>query len=155
MSVAGAVVTQAVWPLLRTRLWRNLVPQLSRYAVVSALALGLDFTVLMALTSGLRLRASLAGIAGYSVGLLLHFVLSTRFVFNASQAAKSRIRLFVEFAATGVVGLAITGAVLWLASDIAGVPTIAAKVAAVGISFVAVFVLRRSVVFGSQGRRAD
>ena len=91
----------------------GLFPQLSRYAIVSALALGLDAAVLLVLTHGLSMRAALAGVIGYTTGLVLHFALSTRFVFDAGQAAKSRARLFAEFAATGVVGLAITGGVLW------------------------------------------
>ena len=146
-STAQALAAQVVWPLLHTKLARDLLPQLSRYTLVSALALGLDAAVLLALVHGAGLRASIAGLIGYAAGLVLHFALSTRFVFKASAAAKSRARLFAEFAATGVVGLAITGGVLWLASDVAGVPAIVAKAAAVAISFATVFALRRTVVF--------
>ena len=149
-QAAAAVTARVLDPLLRSKLGRDLIPQLSRYTIVSALALGLDFATLLALTGGFGLRASLAGVIGYAVGLVLHFALSTRFVFNTSAAQKSRARLFMEFAATGVVGLAITGGVLWLATDIAGIPTVLAKAAAVAISFAAVFALRRTVVFAAR-----
>ena len=150
-EAAAGVTARVLDPLVRRVLPRGLAPQLSRYTIVSALALGLDFAVLLALTQGFGLRASLAGLVGYGAGLVLHFALSTRFVFNATPTDKSRARLFGEFVASGVVGLVITGTILWLATDIAGLPTICGKTAAVAISFYTVFMLRRSVVFA--GRR--
>ena len=50
-------------------------PQLSRYALVSALALALDFAVYLALTT-LAVRPALAGVIGYAAGTVLHYLLS-------------------------------------------------------------------------------
>ena len=126
-----------------------LVPQLSRYTLVSAVALGLDFAVFLALAHGAGLKASSAGAIGYSAGLLLHFALSSRFVFDTGSTRKSRVRLFCEFAASGLVGVAITAAVIALAVDVAGLLPVIGKAIAVAVSFASVFVLRRTIVFAT------
>lgn len=126
-----------------------LLPQLSRYTVVSAMALGLDFAVYMMLVE-FGWRASLAGALGYVHGLLLHFALSTRIVFDSAASQKSQMRLFVEFAASGLVGLALTAFVIAVATEILHLGALPAKGAAVVLSFLAVFLLRRSVVFASR-----
>jgi putative flippase GtrA len=127
----------------------GVLPQLSRYTVVSVVALGLDFVLFLALTHGGIAKAATAGVIGYSAGLVLHFVLSTRYVFNVANAGKSRTRLFAEFAASGVVGVLITWAVIALATDLAHLPAVIGKAGAVVASFAAVFVLRRTIVFAA------
>lgn len=124
-----------------------LAPQFSRYVVVSVLALGLDFVAFLALTYGAEVKASLAGVVGYAFGLALHFVLSTRFVFERRGLEKSQRRLLGEFALSGLVGVALTWSIIAVAVDFAGLYPIVGKILAVGISFVAVYLLRRSVVF--------
>lgn len=124
-------------------------PQLSRYTLVSAVALGLDFLVFLMLTHGAGLKASTAGAIGYSAGLLLHFALSSRFVFDARATDKSRVRLFAEFAASGLVGIAITSIVIALTVDVAGLVPVVGKACAVVVSFASVFVLRRTIVFAA------
>ena len=125
----------------------GLLPQLSRYTLVSAVALGIDMGLFLVLARGAGVKPAIAGVAGYCAGLVLHFILSTRFVFDARASQKSPSRLFGEFAATGLVGVAITWAVIAAATDVAHLPDIAAKAAAVATSFVAVFLLRRTLVF--------
>jgi putative flippase GtrA len=122
-----------------------IVPQLSRYAVVSALALVLDFSVFLALNGTIG-HATLSGVIGYGAGIVLHFVLSRRFVFHA-RTEKAAHRLFAEFIGSGLVGLAVTAGVIALATGVLGFSPITAKVLAAGASFIGVFLIRRTVVF--------
>jgi len=122
-----------------------LLPQLSRYAVVSALALGLDFAVFLALNRSIG-HATLSGVAGYACGIVLHYQLSRHFVFAAGSSAKSAHRRFGEFVGSGLVGLLVTAAVMASATAM-GVSPIVAKIMAAGASFVGVYAIRRAIVF--------
>lgn len=130
----------------RLRTLAGISPQLSRYALVSLVALALDFALYIALTRS-GIGPVLAGVVGYAAGTVLHYALSTRFVFDAAATDKMQPRLFGEFALSGLVGIGITALVIALATGVAGLPALPAKVLAAGISFLAVFVLRRQVVF--------
>ena len=123
-------------------------PQLSRYALVSLAALALDFTLYLALTTA-GMSPVLAGVIGYAAGTGLHYALSTRFVFDAGATNKLQARLLGEFALSGIAGIAITALVIALATEVAGLSALPAKVLAAGISFLAVFTLRRQVVFSA------
>lgn len=126
----------------------GLVPQLSRYTVVSAAALVTDFGAYLTLCSA-EIKASLAGVAGYAVGMIVHYILSSRFVFDTQGAYKSEPRRFIEFTLSGLVGLTLTGFIIAMATGALGVPPLGAKVVAVIISFAAVFAIRRSFVFAA------
>jgi putative flippase GtrA len=120
--------------------------QLCRYALVSGLALVLDFAVFLAL-NGTFGYPTLSGVAGYACGLVLHYRLSRRFVFDVGASAKSRHRRFAEFVASGLIGLAVTAGVIALATGVLGLNPVLAKVLAAGGSFLGVFALRRTIVF--------
>ncbi|HEY7669055.1 MAG TPA: GtrA family protein [Hyphomicrobium sp.] len=122
------------------------MPQLSRYAIVSVLSLALDFAVFLALNGALGLP-TLAGVSGYGCGILLHYHLSRRFVFDTSRSLKSGHRMLSEFVASGLIGLAVTAGVIALATTGFGWSPIIAKVAAAGASFLGVFLIRRTIVF--------
>jgi putative flippase GtrA len=130
------------------------LPQLSRYSLVSALALALDFTVYLALMK-LAMDPPLAGAIGYALGTGLHYLLSTRFVFDARATDKVHARLFGEFALSGIAGMGITALVIALATEAAGLAALPAKVLAAAASFVIVFGLRRAVVFSPRSFRAE
>jgi putative flippase GtrA len=126
----------------------RLMPQLSRYGVVSVGALAADFSVYIALFSA-AVAASLAGVAGYAVGMVVHYFLSSRFVFKTQGSRKSERRRFVEFLLSGLVGITLTGFIIAIATGAFGVAPIAAKIVAASVSFAAVFAIRRSVVFAA------
>jgi putative flippase GtrA len=129
----------------RARVPIAIVPQLSRYSLVSALALGLDFTAFLALTVSAA-SPLVAGVIGYTLGMALHYMLSSRFVFDAYATNKIHARLLGEFALSGIVGIGVTAFVISLATQ-AGLAALPAKVLAAPASFLMVFALRRSVVF--------
>jgi putative flippase GtrA len=122
------------------------VPQLSRYTIVSAMALAFDFGVFLALNAAFRLP-TLAGVIGYGCGIVLHYFLSRHFVFLATRSKKSAHRLFTEFVASGLIGLAVTAGVIALATTVLGWGPIVAKIVAVVASFVGVYLIRRTIVF--------
>jgi putative flippase GtrA len=123
-------------------------PQLSRYSLVSAFSLALDFAIYLALTEG-QVHAALAGVVGYAAGLALHFLLSVRFVFDAGATDKQQPRLLAEFAASGIAGMGVTALVISATTGF-GAPALAAKVVAAAASFLIVYTLRRTVVFAAQ-----
>lgn len=116
------------------------------YLAVSALALVCD-TGAYLLVAKLGAGAALAGAVGYMLGMGLHYGLSRTVVFDAQVAGKGEVRLFAEFVASGLAGLAITVAVIWVAVDALGLALLPAKIGAVAVSFIGVFLLRRFVVF--------
>ena len=128
----------------------RLMPELSYYSIVSAVALAVDLIIFTALTRG-GMRAAAAGLVGYSVGLVLHYILSLRFVFETKGSDKSSYRRFIEFVVSGLIGLAITWLIIGVATEWLHLPALIGKVCAVGISFFVVFLLRRGIVFA--GRR--
>jgi putative flippase GtrA len=138
----------ARFPLVFQPLAR-LMPELSYYTIVSAVALMVDLAIFNMLAySGMR--ASLAGIAGYSAGLLLHYLLSKHFVFETSADGKHEARRFAEFCISGAVGALITWAIITLATERLMLPAMVGKIAAVGTSFIVVFILRKSIVFAGK-----
>ena len=131
------VAARLPWPLIR---------QVGLYGIVSVLALAIDSATFLKLAD-LGLRPAIAASIGYSLGLIVHFVLSSRFVFNGAATGKSPLRLFLEFAMTGLGGLLITAVCVTLMIEGFGASPIAAKAVAVALSFAAVFVVRRAFVF--------
>ena len=95
--------------------------------------------------------AVLAGVVGYVIGMVLHFLLSCRYVFDAAATGKSRQRMFSEFVMTGLIGIGLTASLIWIMTEVVNQGPAIAKLAAIAASFLAVFTLRRSVVFARRG----
>ncbi|HRK18515.1 MAG TPA: GtrA family protein [Hyphomicrobiaceae bacterium] len=125
---------------------RRLMPELSYYTIVSAIALGVDIAIFTGLTAA-GTKARWAGVIGYAVGLVLHYILSSRYVFDTTGSTKSTLRRFGEFVVSGLVGIAITWTIIAIAVDVMHLPPMVGKIAAVGVAFIVVFLLRRGIVF--------
>ncbi len=120
------------------------------YGFASVAALGVDVATFFALMA-LGLAAPLAAAAGYALGIFAHWFASSRFVFTGRVAETGRQRTAQQglFVASALVGLAITGAVVAAATAMGLDPRLA-KLGAIGLSFVATFVLRSRVVFAER-----
>lgn len=118
-----------------------------RYVLVSAAALGIDTLITLNLTWA-GIAPAICAAAGYLIGLTLHWVLSSRFVFAAElgQDQRARHRQAMLFFASGFGGLAVTVATFTTAVTL-GVPALFAKAGAVAISFCAVYLVRRHLIF--------
>ena len=123
----------------------RLVP--GRYLGASAVALGFDMGSFMALLA-IGVAAAPASALSYLLGILVHWFISSRAVFTAGVAERgpARTRQKALFVGSALIGLALTAGIVGL-GDALGVPPLLAKTAAVGVSFVATWLLRARVVF--------
>jgi putative flippase GtrA len=117
-----------------------------RYVGASAIALGVDLTVFMASHAG-GLSAAMAAAAGYSAGILAHWLLSSRLVFASGRRdGAAQVRQQGLFVLSAIVGLLLTVAIVGIGS-VVGVPALVAKLVAVAVSFQATYLLRSRIVF--------
>ena len=126
---------------------RNL--RLARYIAASVVALGADMGTFLVLL-GLGVFAAAASAAGYCLGIVVHWLVSSRKVFHDSVAAAgpARTRQKALFVVSALLGLGLTTAIVG-AADFAGIDPRIAKLTAVGASFALTWILRSSVIFRS------
>jgi putative flippase GtrA len=121
--------------------------RLVRYGFASVGALAVDLGCFLALLS-LGAAAAVASALGYALGIVAHWLLSSRAVFADAVAARGagRTRQKALFVVSAMIGLALTTAIVGLA-DLAGIDPRLAKLAAVAVSFTVTWLLRNTVVF--------
>ena len=124
---------------------------LLRYLIASALSLGIDMGSFLVLLS-LGAAAAPASAAGYALGILAHWLISSRKVFNDSVARRGpqRTRQKAMFVISALIGLAITTAIV-AAGTLAGIDPRLAKLAAIAASFTATWLLRSRIIFAQGG----
>lgn len=125
------------------------------YTAISFVALVFDYGSywLLADLAGLDLGAAAA--LGYSLGLVVSYVLLTRSVFVQRRLSSRRGFEMSLFALSGIIGLILTYSTVSLLHSFAGADMHGAKLAAIGISFVVVYLFRRIVVFAPQSHKRD
>ncbi len=117
-----------------------------RYGAASAIALFVDFATLVLLTefAGIHYLASAA--VGFSLGILVTYFLSVRWVFAsrrlASVPAESAVFLLI-----GIAGLAINHVAMFGLTEAAHLPYAVSKVGSAGLVFTFNFIARKTVLF--------
>jgi putative flippase GtrA len=121
------------------------------YGFASAVALGFDMGSYLLLI-GAGMAAPLAAVSGYSLGIVIHWLASSRVVFAGRVAEKGRGRSMQMglFVASALVGLSLTWVIVSMGVA-SGIDPRLAKLSAVATSFVATFLLRARFVFTLRG----
>lgn len=122
-----------------------------KYLIVSALSLVVDYASYVAMIRFFAVPPPLAAAGGYLVGLVVNYLLATRYVFLAGPLSGHRFGEFLAYATTGLAGMAVSAGTVW-ACDLAGVSNIHIdKATAVAVSFFVVYALRKFVLFREAG----
>lgn len=126
---------------------RRIDTRLLRYLLASIGALAVDMGTFLALLS-LGIWAAAASAVGYGLGIVAHWLMSSRAVFvgNVAQRGAARTRQKALFVASALVGLGLTTLIVWV-GDASGFDPRLAKLVAIGVSFTATWLLRSRVVF--------
>ena len=118
-----------------------------RYIGASAVSLGVDFAIFMvALSAGVPPAPAAA--CGYVVGIVCHWLISSRMVFvgHVAEDAASRRQQQALFVVSALVGLGITTGIVGIGSRYGLDPRLA-KAITIVVSFQATYVIRKKVVF--------
>jgi len=123
-----------------------------RYLGASAGALAVDVSAFFAALA-LGVAPGPASALGYSLGILAHWLMSSRAVFLDGVAARGRERTVqkVLFVLSALAGLALTTLIVTLAARAGGDPRLA-KLPAIIASFALTYLLRALFVFRDKGR---
>lgn len=119
-----------------------------RYVAASIGALATDMIVfLLLLETGMPGTAASA--VGYSVGILAHWILSSRTVFHdrvSEKGTSARTQQKAMFLGSALLGLVLTITVVGAGTTLGMDPRVA-KVAAIAMAFVLTYLLRNVVIF--------
>jgi putative flippase GtrA len=119
---------------------------LTRYLLASIVSLAFDVSLFMVLVA-LLVDPGWASAAGYSAGIIVHWLISSSFVFPGKARGGAALHLQrLGFIGTAVLGLGITVSMVSGLTS-AGVLPVVAKAAAVFVSFFAVYLTRKYGVF--------
>lgn len=130
------------------QLWRRLpegLRELMLYGFASALALGLDWGLLLALTA-LGVNYLIASGTGFVSGIAVTYLLSVAVVFRHRPVADRR-REFAGFVGVGLAGLVLTQGLMALWVEVLHLHPGVAKIPTAGIVFVFNFTVRRALLF--------
>lgn len=119
-----------------------------RYVAVSVGALATDMGVFLALLEA-GLPSISASAIGYSIGILAHWILSSRKVFQdrvSDKGTAARTQQKAMFLASALVGLLLTVAIVGAGTALGLDPRLA-KIIAILISFLLTYALRNIVIF--------
>ncbi len=121
------------------------------YGLVSVVALACDYGLLVSLAR-LGMDYLLAATISFSLGMLVAYTLSARFVFANRRARSTRAKL-LGFFAVGLAGLLLTQGLLALLVSGLGVAVALAKIPTAGCVFLFNFLARRGLVFAGATSR--
>lgn len=139
---------KAQFTLIRPNGRRILSGELSRYLVVSAVALAADVGLLSLLSAGFGAHYLIANPIAFATGAMIAYLGSVHWAFRNRKFSNRGVELLI-FVAIGVGGLAVNESVLWLGIEVAALSLIVAKLAAAATSFVFNFVIRKMVLFST------
>ncbi|WP_339689247.1 GtrA family protein [uncultured Parasphingorhabdus sp.] len=119
---------------------------ITRYLLASVVSLAFDVALFMVLVAFL-VDPGWASAIGYSAGIIVHWLISSSFVFPGKARGGAALHLQrLGFIGTAILGLGITVAMVSGLTS-AGILPVMAKAAAVAVSFFAVYLTRKYGVF--------
>lgn len=118
-----------------------------RYVLASVGALAVDMGSFLALMA-VGLAAPVGAAIGYSLGIVAHWLMSSRAVFQdrVAKDGTARTQQKALFVISALVGLALTTTIV-AAGVAGGIDARLAKLAAIVVSFLATWLIRSRIVF--------
>ena len=124
----------------------SLAGEFARYFAAGLLALGIDFTLYVALTELAGWHYLASAVVAFCAGLATVYFFSIYWVFRDRRIGPGS-REFLLFSTIGIVGLALTAAVLYVLTDILRLDYRLSKVAATALVFLFNFGCRKFFLF--------
>jgi putative flippase GtrA len=118
--------------------------QIIKYGIIGCLCVGIDFTVYCLLIQVFKTSYLFANVISVNCGILSSFFLNRHFTFKIKN--RLLIRLF-SFYLIGLIGLAISSALLYLLVEQSGLEELVSKAFTVVVVAVIQFLLNKYISF--------
>jgi putative flippase GtrA len=119
----------------------------SKYLVISLLCLTADYLTYWILSVYKIFSIPSSSALGYSLGLLISFFLFKKSIFSNGWLRNRKLYEFILFLISGAIGILATYLSTRIYVMLYGENIHVAKLSAVGLSFITVFLFRKKVVF--------
>lgn len=118
--------------------------QLTSYALLGCIAVGVDVLVYEVLTDALGIYPLVSNVVSASVGITTSFFLNRRFTFKVTDRPGRR---YLMFFAVGMTGMLVQETVIWALLAYATASNLLAKLVAVVTAGLMQFLLNKTVSF--------
>lgn len=140
---------QKYWHHLVEKKSNNVVIQLFRHTVSGGFAFVLDFAVLYILTEFVGWPYQVATILGYSVGILITYFFSVRWIFHHRKIKNKSLELTI-FIVLNLIGLVLNSFFMWVFTSLLAVYYVYSKLLTTGIIFFWNFYSKKFTLFSSK-----
>ncbi|MBQ8591298.1 MAG: GtrA family protein [Lachnospiraceae bacterium] len=96
---------------------RKLLEQILKFGIVGVIAFVVDFGIFTVLSTVLDIHYLIANFFGFSVSVVVNYLLSMRYVFTRQEGANKKAE-FVIFVILSVVGLVLNEWIIYLCVDV-------------------------------------
>lgn len=135
---------------VRALVAHSITGELARYFAAGLVALGVDFTLYVALTELAGWHYLVSASAAFCAGLATVYFFSIAWVFRERRIGRNSHE-FALFALIGIAGLALTASVLYILTDFLGLDYRVSKIASAALVFLFNFGCRKFFLFRKPG----
>ncbi len=111
--------------------------------LVGFLCFFIDYGIMVFLTEALKINYLISSGCSFSVSVIVNYILSIKFVFDADRDA-NKVKQFLVFLFFSIGGLIINQIVMWVAVDLLGIFYMISKIGATAIVMVYNFITRKN-----------
>lgn len=120
--------------------------QLFRHTISGVVAFSMDFTLLCFLKEIIGWNYQIATICGYSIGILITYLFSTKWIFHNRKFKNKSVELLL-FITLNLIGLAINSLFMWLFTSVGGIYYLYSKILTTGIVYFWNFFSKKITLF--------
>lgn len=120
----------------------KLFAQIFKFVIVGGISFVVDFVVYALMCNVLYIHYIIAGIAGFSISVIVNYILSMKFVFQSKENVR-KDKEFIVFVVLSLIGMLLNSLVLFVCIDLIFMDNIIAKIIATAIVMVYNFVSRK------------
>lgn len=124
---------------------KKLIQQIIKFGFVGFLCFFIDYGIMVFLTEVAGVNYLLSSGCSFSVSVVVNYILSIKFVFDADKNA-NKVREFLVFLILSIGGLGINQLVMWIAVDGIGIHYMISKIGATAIVMVYNFITRKMFI---------
>lgn len=124
---------------------KKLIEQIFKFGVVGVICTVLDYGIMIILKEFLGAHYLLASGMGFSISVVVNYVLSMKYVFEGKKDTDKK-KEFVNYVVLSVIGLGLDQLTMGLLVEILGIWYIIAKAFSTGIAMIYNFISRKLLI---------